>query len=1437
MKKWLAFIACMAVASLNVWAQGEPTAFSLNPAVNRAQAGTTFSVDLRLTTAQALFKATARVASNNPKVTIKDVVFPAYPDNVATKKTVISNTERIVGAETMFTKLFDAGFDGVIATVVFEVAHDANADETAALTLSVDRYQTANVGCYAVATSQKLASALNNAALTVVQFNAPPLAGAATEDAAEPTVLTPVFTGDGASAAGGVISGVFFDYPEGGDEATHGAFAVSADKKSILYTAPTRVGNIRPFDVVAIYAARSGDLVDRNTVTVTVAPVNDPPEVAFVPPVNVNENDPIVFTITVVDEENGDFDFVVYWLDGNDWIKVPGNWAGLTFTSAEAPGYDAVMHPNLAKEVILKVEAIDRYDNQSTESAPTPATIHDVDQPVGAPTNVAITPDPAYTTSELNVNFTDAVDPDPEDAVNYTYKWTNDKNATTLDTRTVPPGMAKKGETWTVVVTANSFNGDRKDSDPAQITISNSLPIVDDGELFIQKGDNLPKSKDIDLAELAGDRDGQEDITEIVIVTLPAKGTLALKDGTVYTYTVDGDDEFFGENVDIFEFRAKDASGGESIEIAKVAVTYRALPFCRRADGGAFNEQPIDHHNYTVFAMPGDIIQGTAWVEVNNTLPAEEKVTLVGTVTWGDRTTQYWDTKVLPVGESFQSVSLGYQVPDAPGDYYILIGYAKSDAVPQFMSSTHAGRDAVWNDGNDLGFDWNEGQFEQALSNEGRVTANILQLDGQFKEEQVPVTAIHIRVTSEVNVTFVVDQGDEAPVPESKTVTIGAPYGDLPFSSREGHRFLGWWTAREGGSEVTPETIVTVKANHSLYAQWAVESYTLTFDSAGGSDVDPITQEYNTIVTPPADPTREGHTFDGWEPAVPKTMPAADMTLTALWTPIQYIVTFELGNCGYRTGGGELEQLVNHGDSATAPIVTTMDGWDFIGWDRDFTKIVEPTEINAQYQLKQYIVTFELGNCGYRTGGGELEQLINHGDSATAPIVTTYDGWEFIGWDKDFTKIVEPTEIQAQYQPKKYAVTFNLGEHGNRTGGGELEQLVEHGASAIEPIVAAAEGWDFTGWDKDFTKIVEPMEINAQYQLKKQHAVTFNLGEHGNHAGGGELEQLVNHGESAIAPEVTAADGWEFIGWDKDFTKIVEPMTVSALYQPRPLENDFTFSFSLQASWTSGVNYTLWMLGSPNAKDDYDASDKPLADLELPPLPAPSGEEAFFQLPDSDVKLLWDAHFLDDTVDVLVWTLLVDIPEEKTAELTWDNSKIPEGWRLTIAGDNAKIHVDMEVESSLVIEQSGLSTFVVTAIRADLYATAAYDLNIGWNIISLPLEMTQPSKAYLRGKKLWSVDTERGSYQQVANVIPGKAYWFFSHANQEITLDGLKIQDPGFNLKRGWNFVAPAVDMEISVDDIVAWRWEQKNYLPPEVIDGKYQLLAKKGYWIFNLIK
>ena len=60
-------------------------------------------------------------------------------------------------------------------------------------------------------------------------------------------------------------------------------------------------------------------------------------------------------------------------------------------------------------------------------------------------------------------------------------------------------------------------------------------------------------------------------------------------------------------------------------------------------------------------------------------------------------------------------------------------------------------------------------------------------------------------------------------------------------------------------------------------------SYTLTFDTNGGSTIAPITQDYGTAITAPADPTKTGYTFAGWTPAIPTTMPAENLTVTAQW--------------------------------------------------------------------------------------------------------------------------------------------------------------------------------------------------------------------------------------------------------------------------------------------------------------------------------------------------------------------------------------------------------------------------------------------------------------------------------------------------------------------------------------------------------------------------
>ena len=116
----------------------------------------------------------------------------------------------------------------------------------------------------------------------------------------------------------------------------------------------------------------------------------------------------------------------------------------------------------------------------------------------------------------------------------------------------------------------------------------------------------------------------------------------------------------------------------------------------------------------------------------------------------------------------------------------------------------------------------------------------------------------------------------------SAVVEYGTKVGSIASPPRTGHTFAGWFTAAEGGEPVDGEMLVT--GDMELFAQWTVNSYTLTFNSDGGSEVAPITQDYGTAVTAPADPTRAGYIFAGWQPALPETMPAENMQFTAQWT-------------------------------------------------------------------------------------------------------------------------------------------------------------------------------------------------------------------------------------------------------------------------------------------------------------------------------------------------------------------------------------------------------------------------------------------------------------------------------------------------------------------------------------------------------------------------
>ena len=101
--------------------------------------------------------------------------------------------------------------------------------------------------------------------------------------------------------------------------------------------------------------------------------------------------------------------------------------------------------------------------------------------------------------------------------------------------------------------------------------------------------------------------------------------------------------------------------------------------------------------------------------------------------------------------------------------------------------------------------------------------------------------------------------------------------------TRTGYTQVGWATVDGGEKVYSFDDVYTKNEALTLYPVWNTNKYTITFDTNGGSEIAPITQEYGTHITAPADPTREGYTFIGWDREIPTTMPAENMTITAQW--------------------------------------------------------------------------------------------------------------------------------------------------------------------------------------------------------------------------------------------------------------------------------------------------------------------------------------------------------------------------------------------------------------------------------------------------------------------------------------------------------------------------------------------------------------------------
>ena len=172
-------------------------------------------------------------------------------------------------------------------------------------------------------------------------------------------------------------------------------------------------------------------------------------------------------------------------------------------------------------------------------------------------------------------------------------------------------------------------------------------------------------------------------------------------------------------------------------------------------------------------------------------------------------------------------------------------------------------------------------------------------------------------------------------------ITITQDYGTpitAPTLTREGYTFKGW-------DKEIPETMPA--ENMIITAQWEINQYTITFDTNGGSEIPPITQDYGTEITAPDKPTRKGYTFKGWDKEIPETMPAENITVKAQWEINQYTIAFDTN------GGSEIAPITqDYGTEITTPDNPTRKGYTFKGWDKEIPETMPAENITITARWK-----------------------------------------------------------------------------------------------------------------------------------------------------------------------------------------------------------------------------------------------------------------------------------------------------------------------------------------------------------------------------------------------------------------------------------------------------------------------------------------------------
>ena len=379
-----------------------------------------------------------------------------------------------------------------------------------------------------------------------------------------------------------------------------------------------------------------------------------------------------------------------------------------------------------------------------------------------------------------------------------------------------------------------------------------------------------------------------------------------------------------------------------------------------------------------------------------------------------------------------------------------------------------------------------------------------------------------------------------------KTLHYGDPI-NIETPLREGYTFREW------NNEV-PATMPT--DNVILRAVWDVNQYTLTLKK--GLDFIPQSETrelaYNAAIS--VEPLEhEGYTFVGWEPELPATMPATDFVTDAQWEVNQYRYVV------YTSETDSVETLVNYGETLEPLAERSKEGYSFKGWDIEQPATMPANDliIRAMWEINDY--KFELfdGETLLKTYVFNFNDSIKLNDYQDP----TKEGYTFLGWDKDFAKVMPAEDLKytAQWSVNQYKIVVYTSATDSVIDSynyGETVKVVEAGTK---------EGHTFKAWDKEFpvTMPAENIIIHAIWEVN-QYSITFLVDNVEYQSYRFDFDSLIVLNEYKDPTK----EGYTFKGWGIDIPKQM------------PAKN-----LTLEAQWEINKYNITWVVDPNNPETNY----------------------------------------------------------------------------------------------------------------------------------------------------------------------------------------------------------------------------------------------------------